>query len=180
MVQAHAHLGFAPRGVGLLYGLLWFARGKDVLGWFTGAIDGEYHASYFVLQDYFSDTPTRLLRSAQNDVYGTWLQEGPQGQDLTVPHPPPIPETLCHELVRLQNEFAGHWLFYGDDPETRDEAEALRARELSVRAVNVRATRLNKFHTGAAVWRYDAPGADTGVLVDLSSCWPLDHRVEAE
>jgi hypothetical protein len=180
MVQAHAHLGFAPRGVGLLYGLLWFARGKDVLGWFIGAIDGEYHASYFVLQDYFSDSPTRLLRSTQNDVYGAWLQEGPQGQDLMIPHPPPIPEALCHELVRLQNEFARHWLFYADDPEARDEAEALRARELSVRAVNVRATRLNKFHTGAAVWRYDAPGADTGVLTDLSACWPLDHRVEAE
>ena len=178
MVQAHIHLGFAPRGVGLLYGLLWFARGNDVLGWFIGAIGGEYSAAYFVLQDYYSNAPTQLLRSAQNDVYGAWLQVSPQG-DLTVPHPPPVPEALCHELLRLQNEFVRHWLFYGDDPEAHDEAEALRTRELSVRAVNVRPTRLNKFHTAAAVWRYDAPGADTGVLIDLSACWPLDYRVEA-
>jgi len=36
-------------------------------------------------------------------------------------------------LVRLQNEFVRHWLFYGDDPEAQGEAEALRARELSMR-----------------------------------------------
>lgn len=178
MIQAHAHLGFAPRGVGLLYGLLWFPHGNDVLGWYIGAIDGGYVAAYFVLQDYYVDAPTRFLRSAQNDLHGPWLQSAAQGGDLTVPHPPPVPEALCHELVRLQNEFVRHWLFYGDDPEAQGEADALRARELSVRAVNVQAARLNKFHTGAAEWRYDAPGADTGVLADLSALWPLDYQVE--
>jgi hypothetical protein len=177
MVQAHAHLGYAPRGVGLLYALLWLAHGNDVLGWFIGAQDGSHLASYFVLQDYYSTSPTRLLRSAQDDVYGPWLEAGPHGE-VPVSHPPPIAEEFCHELSRLQNEFIRHWLFFGDDPQARSEAEALRARELAVRGVNVQSARLNKFHTGAAVWRYDAPGVDTSVLIELSKRWPLDFQVE--
>lgn len=178
MTQAHAHLAYAPRGVGLLYGVLWFAQDDDILGWFVGARDGEHLSSYFVLQDHARDGKTRLLRSAQNEMYGPWLQAGPHG-DTEVPHPPPLPEPLCHELMRLQNEFVRHWLFFRDDPEAADEALALQARELSVRSVNVRPARLGKFYHGAAVWRYDAPGADTGVLAELSQHWPLDYRVEA-
>ena len=53
------------------------------------------------------------------------------------------------------------------------------ARELAVRRVNIRPDRLGKFHHGAAVWRYDAPGADVHVLERLSRFWPLDYRVAA-
>jgi hypothetical protein len=177
MVQYHAHLGYAPRGVGLLYAVLWFAQGDDILGWFIGATDGEHRAAYFVLQDYYSERDMRLLHSVQDDVYGPWVERTRAG-DLPLPHPPPVSEALCHDLVQLQHQFIRHWLFFGDDPEASDEAKALRARELSVRGVNVRAVRLGKFVTPAAVWRYDAPGADTRVLLELSRRWPLDHRVE--
>jgi len=177
MTQAHAHLALAPRGVGLLYGLLWFPQGDDVLGWFIGDRSGEHLAAYFVLQDYATAGPCRLLRSAQDDVYGRWLMPGPDGeQDL--PHPPPVPEATCHELMRLQNGFVRHWLFFGNDPDAAAEAAALQAREWPVRGVNVRAVRLGKFQPGAAVWRYDAPGADTQVLAALSQRWPLDYRVD--
>lgn len=177
MSQAHAHLAYAPRGVGLLYGLLWFEQGRDILGWFIGSRDGEHLAAYFVLQDYFSEDPPVLLRSAQDDVYGTWLQSGPGGE-TEVPPPPQLTEALCHELMRLQNEFIRHWLFFGNDPEAVEEAQALREQELPVRGVNVRAVRLGKFEHGAAVWHYDAPGADTSVLGELSQLWPLDYGAE--
>lgn len=177
MTQAHAHLAYAPRGVGLLYGLLWLAQGDDILGWFIGTRDGEFLAAYFVLQDDRHSGKTRWLRSVQNDIYGPWLQTGPAGE-TGLPHPPPMSEPMCHELMRLQHQFFRHWLFVGDDPEAAGEARALQDRELSVRAVNVQSARLAKFRHGAAVWRYDAPGVDTGVLARLSQRWPLDQRVD--
>ena len=177
MVQAHTHIGYAPRGVGLLYAVLWFAHGDDIFGWFTGSVDGQHPAAYFVLQDYYSERQAHLVRSVLDDVYGPWVEATPGG-DMPVAHPPPVPEVLCHELVRLQDQFIRHWLFFADDPETYAEAEALAARELAVGAVNVRPGRLGKFQHGAAVWRYDAPGADVLVLMELSKHWPLDYRVE--
>jgi hypothetical protein len=56
----------------------------------------------------------------------------------------------------------------------------LRERELAVRGVNIRASRLDKLRTAPAVWRYDSPTADINVLVELSQLWPLDERLEAD
>ncbi len=176
MVQAHAHLGYAPAGAGLLYATQWFEHAQDVYGWFIGAHAREHLAAYFKLESYHAPGAMRFMRSAQDDVYGPWFESSAHG-DVAVPHPPPVPEDLCHELARLQDQFIRHWLFFADDPDSAAQADALRARELTVRAVNVRADRLGKFRTTDGVWRYDAPGVDTGVLTTLSRHWPLDHRV---
>jgi hypothetical protein len=178
MSQAHTHLAYAPRGVGLLYAVLWFAAKDDIYGWFIGAKDGGQIASYFMLQDYFSLRETRLFRSVQDDVYGPWVDVRSSG-DWQLPHPPPVPEDVCHELNRLQDQFVRHWLFYDDDPAAREEANALHARQLPLRHVNIRASRLDKLHTAPAVWRYDSAGADRNVLIHLSKRWPLDFEAEA-
>jgi len=178
MTQAHAHLGYAPRGVGLLYAMLWFAEGNDILGWFIGARDGEPRASYFVLADYYASRRMKLLRSVHDDMYGPWVEGSAEG-DRPVAHPPPVPEALRHELVRLQDQFIRHWLFFADDPEGHAEAEAVAARELAVGAVGIHPARMGKLRTAPAIWRYDAPGADLNVLIELSKRWPLDHRVDA-
>ncbi len=177
MTQAHQHLAFAPRGAGLLYALLWFAEGDHVYGWFIGSKDGGHRASYFMMQDYYSMRDTRLLCSAEDDVYGRWLDV--QGAvEEEVAHRPPVPDVLCHELSRLQDQFVRHWLFFDDDPHAAEEAEALRRRELPVRHVNIRASRLDKLRTAPAVWRYDASGADRNVLSYLSKRWPLDFEAQ--
>jgi len=99
MVQAHSHLGYAPRGVGLLYAVLWFAQGNDVLGWFIGARDGEPRAAYFVLPDYYSPGRTSLLHSVLDDVYGPWVEVTPDG-DLPLPHPPPMSGRTRNRLCK--------------------------------------------------------------------------------
>jgi len=177
MAQSHAHLGFAPQGAGLLYGMLWLPHGDDVLGWFIGDRGGAPLAAYFVLQDYYVRGEPHFLRSLQDDVYGPWVEATASGE-APRPQPVALPEQVGHELVRMQEQFIRHWLFSGDDPAASVEADALRARSLPVRAINVRADRLDKFRTDGTVWRYDEPGADTGVLVKLSRLWPLDGRVE--
>ena len=177
MIEPHVHLAYAPRGAGLLYAVMWFTDGADVYGWFIGERDGEYLASYFILQDYHSRQSTRCFRSLEDDVNGGWL-ECRWGREQPVDHSP-VPEPMRHEMARLQDEFIRHWLFFRDDPTQHDEARALNARELSVRHVNIRASRLNKLKTGAAVWTYDSAGADVNVLVHLSRHWPLEHRMAA-
>lgn len=178
MAQAHAHLGFAPRGVGLLYAAMWLAHGKDILGWFMGDRAGESVAAYFELQAYYEPGNPRLQYTLQDDIYGPWV-EATQGGAVPRPQPAAITEPIGHDLQQLQQQFCQHWLFFGDDPARRAEAAALTARELAVRKVNIRPERLAKFHHGAAVWRYDAPGADLHILEWLSRLWPLDYRVEA-
>ena len=88
----------------------------------------------------------------------------------------PVPEALRHELARLQDALVRRWLCFRDEPDVQDEVRELNARELAVGHVSVRPARLGKLHTGAAVWRYDEPGADFNVPDALSLRWPLEHR----
>lgn len=178
MIEAHAHLAYAPRGAGLLYAVLWFGAGPNIYGWYIGSRDGVHEASYFVLPDYYTVNPDVLYRSLENDLHGPWMQVTERGES-ELPHPPPVPQALCHDLARLQDEFIRHWLFFEGDPDSETQAQALNARELPVRHVNIKAARLGKLRTAPAVWRYDAPGADQNVLVHLSRRWPLDERLSA-
>jgi hypothetical protein len=175
MSQAHTHFAYAPRGVGVLYAVMWFADGDNVYGWFIGAKNGGHLASYFMLQDYYAVRDTAFYRSMQDDVIGDWAAVR-DGRERMLPHSPPVPEPVRHELSRLQDRFVHHWLFFDDDAASREEAEALRARELAVRHVNIRSARLDKFRTAPAVWHYDSPEADRNVLVWLSKRWPLDYE----
>jgi hypothetical protein len=176
--QAHTHFAYAPRGVGVLYAAMWFAERDDVYGWFVGAKNGGHLACYFMLQDYYAARDTAFYRSVEDDVLSDWVHVHSGGERMPLPSPP-VPETVRHELNRLQDRFVHHWLFFDDNPESSQEAEALRARELAVRHVNIRAARLDKFRTAAAVWHYDSPEADRNVLVWLSKRWPLDYEAAA-
>ena len=180
MIEAHAHLAYAPRGAGLLYAVLWFGDGLSIYGWYVGSRGGVPEASYFVLPDYYAvkPEPDVLYRSVEADLHGPWVEVTDRGEN-ELPHPPPVPQALCHELARLQDEFIRHWLFFDDDPDSESQARALNARELSVRHVNIKPSRLGKLRTAPAVWRYDAPGADLNVLVHLSQRWPLDEQLAA-
>lgn len=176
MIEGHAHLGYAPRGAGLLYAVTWFAHGPDVFGWYIGAREGLPCAAYFALPRYYTARDVVLCRTAEDDLHGRWLEVTPQGE-VELPPPSPVPQELSHDLARLQDEFTRHWLFCDDDPRAADGVHALEAQGFPVCRVNILASRMGKLRPGAAVWRYDAPGADRNVLVHLSRLWPLDERL---
>lgn len=157
---------------------MWFAVGDDIHGWFIGAKNGGHVASYFMLQDYFSLRETRMFRSLEEEVRGRCAEVRRTGEEEELPHPP-VPEAVSHELNRLQDQFVRHWLFFDDDPQADEEAQALNGRELPVRRVNIRASRLDKLQAAPAVWRYDSPDADRNVLIYLSKRWPLDFDAES-
>ncbi|HSN32118.1 MAG TPA: hypothetical protein VLU41_05500 [Ideonella sp.] len=178
MIEAHTHLAYAPRGAGLLYAVLWFAEGPDVFGWYIGSRDGVAEASWFVLPDHYSARTATLYRSRADDLDGEWVECGARGEQ---PLPrSPVPQALRGELGRLQDAFVRHWLFFDDDADAAVEARAYERGDLPVRHVNIRAERLGKLQTAAAVWRYDSHGADHRVLMQLSRRWPLDARVEED
>lgn len=176
MIEAHAHLAYAPRGAGMLYAVLWFAQGRDVYGWYVGTRDGVDEASYFMLPGYRGPGPDVLYRSLEDDLYGRWVEVDERRHESELPHPPPVPPALCHELSRLQDEFVSNWLFFQGDPGSEAEAQSLNAKGLPVRHANIRASHLGKLQMNPVVWRYDAPGADLKVLELLSRRWPLDEH----
>jgi hypothetical protein len=175
MVEAKVHLAYAPRGAGLLYAVLWFARDPHIFGWYIGSHDGLDEASYFMLPDYYSTQPDVLYRSTQDDLDAPWVQATQDGESPL--DGSPIPQDLRRDLARLQDQFIRHWLFFDGDADAPEQIRALNERELSHRHVNIRASRLPKLRTAPAVWRYDAPAADRNVLLHLSQRWPLDERL---
>lgn len=177
MIEPHAHLAYAPRGAGVLCAMFWFAERSDVYGWFTGAQGRAYPARFFMLEHYYATRETHCYLSAEDDIYGQWL-EASGAKAVRIDRPVPVPGELCPELDRMQDAFVNEWLWFEGDPRQAEEASALRRNELPVLALNIRASRLNRLLRGRTVWDFWTPGADRNVAVYLSQHWPLDYVLD--
>ena len=179
MREPHVHLAYAPRGAGVLCAACWVVSGADCYGWFTGAQAYEHPARFFLLENYYSTRETIGYRSVEDDVRGAWVRLHPAGKEPpTLLERPPLGEPQCHEVGQLQDAFTREWLFYRHEPDAEPETAALRARELPVMALNIRAHKLNKLRTDAAVWTFTSPGADLNVVAFLARDWMLDYEPE--
>ncbi|MFN0305640.1 MAG: hypothetical protein ACKVQU_35400 [Burkholderiales bacterium] len=174
MIEPQTFLLYAPRGPGIMCALLYFVIHRDIVGWYTGSCDGEFPARYFMLEHYFDPADTRFLVSSQNDVRSAWLWRSESSESPVTGCP--VPEAVRHDLDHAQNAFVREWLFYPDDPDAAEDIKAYANRELSVQPVNIRAHKLNKLHTGAALWRYASHNFDSNVLDFIMEYWTLDHR----
>jgi hypothetical protein len=169
------HIAYAPRGAGVLGAVLWFEQRNDVFGWFTGAKAYEHPAAFFMLAGYHFGSEPTCYRSAQNDVYGGWLAATQAGERPIDP-PSPLPDAVGHELERLQDAFVREWLIYDDAAADRSEIARLHDLSLPVLDLNIRASKITKLRTDAAVWTYSSPGADLNGVRFLAARWPLDYR----
>jgi hypothetical protein len=177
MREAHVHLAYAPRGAGVFCAAFWVVSGADCYGWFTGAQAYEHPARFFLLENHYSTRETIGYLSVEDDVRGGWFRLHPGAKQPPTPlQRPPLSEARCHEVEQLQDAFVREWLFYGHAPDAEREVAALRARELPVMALNIRAHKLNKLRTDAAVWTYTSPGADLNVIAFLARDWMLDYE----
>jgi len=175
MIESKTYLAFAPRGPGLMCALLYFFDDHNVYGWYTGSRAGEFPARFFMLEDYFSPHETRYYASVADDVYSGWVRRAKGGETLLDP-PAPVPEPLLHELERLQDAFAREWLVYAGDVHAEDNARAYAERQLAIGEVALRADKLGKLRTGAAVWTYASPGCDLNIIEHLRRHWSLDFQ----
>ncbi len=172
-MQPRFYLANAPRGAGVAAALFYLADGEDVCGWFTGARNHGCESMYFALEHYYAKEPTVFWRSMGDDVHGRWAA----GDSSTVSgiHCP-VPESACHELERLQAEFADEWLFYADDPRAAKEIDAFRQLGMPVGQVNVRSSQLGRFDRTQPTWTYASPGIDLNLIAYLARHWKLDYR----
>jgi hypothetical protein len=157
--------------------MFWFVKKSDVYGWFTGAKGREHPARFFMLEHYYATRETCCYLSAEDDLYGQWLQ-ATEASPFGIVCPVPVPGALCPELDRVQDAFVQEWLWFEGDHRQAEEAAALRRHELPARALNIRASRLNKLLRGPMVWDFWTPGADRNVAVYLSQHWPLDYALD--
>lgn len=181
MIEPHVHLAVPPRGEGLVYAVLWFARGNDVLGWVCGAASaqapGALLSRWFWLEDYYTPDGSRSSFSSTADLRGDWV--APRLGHAPAPALAPE-EDLLHALAMAQERVLRHWLQSPDsavDPRSHSGAAPSPAGEAP--GLGLRPDRLNKLQQGPVWWTYDSPGADRNLLDHLSRRWPLPHRVNA-
>jgi len=174
VIEPASYLAYTPRGAGVLCALFYFAADKHVLGWYTGSQQGEFPATFFMLENFYSSEQTFFYRSQEDDVYGTWLKYTPDG-DMPVKGRELVPDAACHELEHLQFTFIREWLFYPDDDGADNESAEYRKQGLPVQAVNIRSRKLNKLDKNDLIWTYATATVDMNVISFLMRHWPLDH-----
>ena len=174
-MQAHGILRYAPRGAGLTAAAACLTVGKHVYGWYIGAVGQSFAAAFFALEDFYSSRPTRFFRSVEDDLYGPWVEQSSPG---VVDARNPVPDTLAHELARLQSAFIAEWLFFADVPEAAAEIAAYERLGLPVREVNIQSRQFDKFDRTQPVWRFALPGTDLNLIEYLARCWTLDDVCE--
>jgi len=155
-------LAYAPRGVGLRCAVACLPSGHDVIGWFTGARDGQYAAAYFVLENFYTQWTTRYIAVDAGDLHSGWTRD----------------EAMCRELAALQEAVSREWLVYRSDPAARADFDAYANAELAAGEVGIRFERLSKLSTLQPNWTYYSPDFERGVLKCLSEHWLLDYRGE--
>jgi hypothetical protein len=163
MRNPRVFLCYAPRA-GLRCALAYIAGERHVWGWFTGPGEAHRESAYFLLEDFYTPLETRYTAVAGADLHSKWTGD----------------EAMCHELARLQEAFAGEWLFDRADPNAAAQLEQYARSELAAGDVNVRFERLNRFSKLQANWTFYSHDFEHGVLECLSKHWPLDYRVAGE
>jgi len=165
MQTPNVFLAYAPRGSGLRGAVAYLASERDVYGWFAGPRhDASIAASFFLLEDFYSNRPVRYAAVDQAELRSAW----------------PLGEARRHELAGMQEAFAREWLFYRDDPRAAAELQAYAEAELAVSELNVRFARLAKFSTLQPNWTWYSPHFEQPVLRHLAKRWPLEYRYDAE
>lgn len=176
MNEPTSFLAYTPRGPGLMCAVMSIVAGNDVYGWYTGSASGEFPAAFFMLEHYYSTHETAFYRSVEDDVYGDWVLAYPP-LAIDTGRSPPVPEPMCHELMRAQDAFIAEWLFYADDPAAAEEVEWYHEHELALGSVAIRHARLNRLDHRDVVWTYASPALDLNIIDLLRERWPLDYSL---
>lgn len=170
-----AFLAFAPRGAGVLCALFYFVDGRDVFGWFSGAVDSAHRSAFFQLESFYSRDVSAFLATEDSDIQGGWRFDYARSEPQ-LDKPLPVRQDVLPELDRLQGAFVSEWLFFPADPAAAREVETYRTMELPLCDVAIKPQVLNRMSKGAALWRYLSHDFDMHVLDYLLPRWPLDFR----
>lgn len=153
--------------------LMYVEHRSDVFGWYAQARRMNHTAAFFMIENFYAEHATRMYRSEQADVQGSWRREVPlAGDSMRCP----LPEPFCHELERLHSSFVEEWLFFPGDPAHRAEVEEYRTRTLPLHAFNIRPRRLRRLQRDQDGWSHDSAGSDQNILDFLQKTWRVQGQ----
>ncbi|HZW11600.1 MAG TPA: hypothetical protein VFF81_00220 [Noviherbaspirillum sp.] len=173
-MQPKVYISDSPGNLGSVFALFYFESGVDLYGWHIEARSLYFSAAFFMVENFYADRSPRLYRSVQDDVYGPWTIDYPPTKDEIRC---PVPESVGHELERIQSRFVEEWIFFKNDVRIEDELLAYEALGMPVHEVNIKARRLPRLHKENSTWTYMQPGIDLNVVQLLRKYWRLSEKV---
>jgi len=142
----------------------------DLYGWYLAAKERRLSTAFFMLENFYADRHPVLYRSKEDDVYDVWMTDYPPTKNVIRC---PLPESLVHELERIQSGFVQEWLFFENDPDISEELAEYRGRGLPVHAANIRSKKLRGLGNGndSRQWIHTTSGIDPNVADFLEKHW---------
>lgn len=160
-MQPKIYIRYLPNRPGSVWALFYIESDADLYGWCTEAAGPRFSASFFMIENFYTNRTTCLYRSVQDDVYGEWLEDAPRVMEGIRC---PVPEPVRHELERIQSNFVEEWLFFATDPIVDTEFDAYRTHGFPIQAVNVKSRRLNRLDKASRYWVHNTPHMDLHVV----------------
>lgn len=172
-MQPKVHIRYSQDKPSFVSAIFYLESARDVFGWYVHATDKRFSAGFFMIENFYTRSATVLYRSVDNDLYGDW----------TMDHPPtrqhcrcPVPDSMGHELERIQSLLVDEWLFFHDDPNVLAELTAYREHGLATHAVNVRCKKLTRLDRAKSEWSHRTPGIDLNVADFLEKHWRVTGK----
>ncbi len=174
IMQAKFHLSYASDLHRLLETLLYIEAGKDLFGWYGLLRNQGLDASYYMIENFYTDEETIVYRSHEDDLYGQWQMESGHGNELVRN---PLSEAMRHELEHLQSRFIHDWLFFDGDPLAQNECMDYTSHHLPLYAANIHLKKLARMSSSDRIWEHHSAGFDENVLEFLHKHRTLRHPV---
>ncbi|OGS98261.1 MAG: hypothetical protein A3K04_10000 [Gallionellales bacterium RBG_16_56_9] len=172
-MQPKIHISFSPENAGLVSALFYVESQADIFGWYATSSSRGFCAAFFMAENFYANGATVLHHSLYGDVYGPWIVDFPptrsQGRC-------PLPETVQHELERIQFEFISEWLFFKSDSRIDDELVAYQEQDLPINTLNIKCKRLKRLIPQDGGWIYSTAGTDINVLEFLQKHLRFNRR----
>jgi hypothetical protein len=176
IMQFKSTISYSSVKPGSVFAVLYLESGNDIYGWHIEARGQYFSAAFFMIEHFYADLSPHLYRSVEDDVYGPWTMDCPPTKDVIRC---PIPESVCHELERMQSMFVEEWLFFKDDPGIEPELMAHESQGLPVHMVGIKARRLYRLDKRRSTWTYATPGVNPNIIELLRKYWRLSDKVPA-
>lgn len=172
-MQPKIHISFFPKNAGSVSALLYVESEGDIYGWYGTSTSRRFAAAFFMAENFYAKHTTILHRSLHGDVYGPWIADYPPARSK---NRCPVPETLRHELERMQFEFMDEWLFFKTDPAIDGEVAAYQEKGLPLNTLNVKFKRLKRLIERNSNLTYATSGADLNVMEFLQKYLRFNDR----
>lgn len=175
-MQFKTYISYSPVKLGSVFAVFYFESGNDIYGWHIEARSHYFSAAFFMMDHFYASQPSSLYRSIEDDVYGPWTIDYPPTKDFMRC---PMPESIGHELERMQSEFIEEWLFFKNDPGIDSELAAYAEHDLPLHTVGIKTKRLHRLDKRYATWTHVTPGVNLNIVELLRKYWRLSDKVPA-